>query len=135
VADRHPARIVLGLDARGGFVATDGWLTTSATRATDLAKRVEDAPLAAVVYTDIARDGMMGGPNFDALAEMAAATRLPVVASGGVSTIEHVRRLKDAGAFGCIIGRALYEGSISLSDALALADPGPRAATPLTRTT
>jgi phosphoribosylformimino-5-aminoimidazole carboxamide ribotide isomerase len=134
-ADRHPARIVLGLDARDGFVATDGWLTTSATRATDLAKLVEDAPLAAVVYTDIARDGMMGGPNFDALAEMAAATRLPVVASGGVSTIDHVRRLKDAGVFGCIIGRALYEGTIPLSEAMALADPGPRAATPLTRTT
>jgi len=130
VADRHPARIVLGLDARNGFVATDGWLNTSATKATELAKLVEDAPLAAVVYTDIARDGMMGGPNFDALAELAAATRLPVIASGGVSDLDHVRRLNDAAAFGCIIGRALYEGQIRLSEALALADPGPRAATP-----
>jgi phosphoribosylformimino-5-aminoimidazole carboxamide ribotide isomerase len=135
MADRYPARIVLGLDARDGFVATEGWLTTSSTKATDLAKQVEDAPLAAVVYTDIARDGMMSGPNFDALAEMIAATRLPVIASGGVSAIEHVRRLKDAGVFGCIIGRALYEGTIRLSEAMALADPGPQAATPLTRTT
>ena len=130
MADRYPARVVLGLDARDGFVATDGWLATSATRATDLAKTVEASPLAAVVYTDIARDGMMGGPNFDALAEMAAATRLPVVASGGVSELDHVRRLCDAGAFGCIIGRALYEGSFRLSEAIALADPGPQAATP-----
>ena len=134
-ADRHPARIVLGLDARDGLVATDGWLNTSSTRATDLAKSVEDAALAAVVYTDIARDGMMGGPNFGALAGMTAATRLPVIASGGVSNVDHVRRLGDAGVFGCIIGRALYEGTVSLTEALALADPGPRAATPLTRTT
>jgi len=129
-ADRYPARIVLGLDARDGYVATDGWLNTSSTKATDLARAVEDAPLAAVVYTDIARDGMMSGPNFTALADMAAATRLPVVASGGVSGLGHVRRLRDAGAYGCIIGRALYEGSFRLSEAIALAGPGPQAATP-----
>lgn len=134
-ADRYPARVVLGLDARNGFVATDGWLNTSATKATELARAVEDSPLAAVVYTDIARDGMMGGPNFLALAEMAAATRLPVVASGGVSELDHVRQLTAAAVYGCIIGRALYEGQIRLTEALALADPGPRAATPLTRTT
>lgn len=137
VAMRFPDRVVLGLDARDGFVATDGWLETSKTKATDLAKQVESAPLAAVVYTDIARDGMMSGPNFDALAEMRAATRLPVVASGGVSTLEHVRRLAEAGTPGCIIGRALYEGTFPLSEALALvrATPGIQAATPSTRTT
>jgi phosphoribosylformimino-5-aminoimidazole carboxamide ribotide isomerase len=135
MADRHPARVVLGLDARNGFVATDGWLATSSTRATDLAQQVEDAPLAAVVYTDIARDGMMGGPNFDALAELAAASRLPVIASGGVSLLDHVGRLADAAVYGCIIGRALYEGQIRLPEALALVDSGPRAATRRTRVT
>jgi phosphoribosylformimino-5-aminoimidazole carboxamide ribotide isomerase len=119
MADRHPARIVLGVDARDGFVATEGWLSTSATKATDLAKKVEHAPLAAVVYTDIAKDGMMSGPNFDALAEMQAAVRLPVIASGGVSTHDHVARLAATNLFGCIIGRALYEGTVDLSLILA----------------
>lgn len=121
VAAQQPDRIVLGLDARNGFVATEGWLATSSVKATDLAKQVEDAPLAAVVYTDITRDGMMTGPNFDALAEMRAATRLPVVASGGVSTLDHVRRLAGQGTFACIIGRALYEGAVTLPDVLRLA--------------
>lgn len=120
-ANRHPDRVVLGLDARNGFVATEGWLETSTTKATDLAKLVETAPLATVVYTDIARDGMMSGPNFPALAEMRAATRLPVVASGGVSTLDHVRRLTADGVPGCIVGRALYENAFSLADALAIA--------------
>jgi phosphoribosylformimino-5-aminoimidazole carboxamide ribotide isomerase len=137
VAERYPGRIVLGLDARDGFVATDGWLNTSQVQAADLAKQVQDAPLAALVYTDIATDGMMSGPNYDALAQMRAATRLPVIASGGVSTIAQVRRLAEAGTFGCIIGRALYEGQVQLPEALALvrATPGFQAATPSTRTT
>lgn len=120
-ANRHPDRVVLGLDARDGFVATEGWLETSTTKATDLAKLVQAAPLATVVYTDIARDGMMSGPNFAALAEMRAATRLPVVASGGVSSLDHVRRLTADGVPGCIVGRALYENAFSLADALAIA--------------
>ncbi len=134
-AGRHPGRIVLGLDARDGFVATDGWTSTSRVRAADLLNQVQDAPLAAVVYTDIARDGMMGGPNTDAIAELRAATQLPVIASGGVSTLEQVRRLAEAGTFGCVIGRALYEGSISLPEALALVRATPQAATPVTHTT
>lgn len=120
VAQRHPGRIVLGLDAKDGFVATAGWLDVSRVKAVDLAKQVADAPLAAVVYTDIATDGMMAGPNFDALAEMRAAVDLPVIASGGVSTLDHLERLAAAGTPGCIIGRALYEGAFALSDALAL---------------
>jgi phosphoribosylformimino-5-aminoimidazole carboxamide ribotide isomerase len=133
MADRHPARVVLGLDARGGFVATDGWLSTSSTAATALARQVESAPLAAVVYTDIAKDGMMGGPNFDALAEMRDAVKLPVIASGGVCDAEHVRCLAGMGLFGCIIGRALYEGRVNLSEVISLsrADPGSQAATRL----
>ena len=121
VADRHPNRIVLGVDAKDGYVATDGWLAVSRTKAVDLAKEVSSSPLAAVVYTDIATDGMMAGPNFDALAEMQAAVTLPVIASGGVCTLEHVSRLIAAGSPGCIIGRALYEGSLDLSAVLTLA--------------
>lgn len=120
-ARRHPRRIVLGVDAKNGFVATDGWLAVSTVKAVDLARQVSDAPLAAVVYTDIAKDGMMSGPNFEALAEMQAAVPLPVIASGGVCTPAHVERLIAAGSPGCIIGRALYEASLDLSDALALA--------------
>jgi phosphoribosylformimino-5-aminoimidazole carboxamide ribotide isomerase len=129
-AEGHPDRIVLGIDARDGLVATDGWLTTSTTRATDLVAAIDDAPLAALVYTDIARDGMMAGPNLDALTEMRSATRLPVIASGGVSSLEQVRRLAEAGTFGCIIGRALYEGVISLPEVLALVRATPQAVTP-----
>jgi phosphoribosylformimino-5-aminoimidazole carboxamide ribotide isomerase len=120
VANRHPGRIVLGVDAKNGFVATEGWLEVSTTKATELAKLVSDAPLAAVVYTDIAKDGMMSGPNFEALVEMRDATPLPVVASGGVCTLEHVRRLMTERIPGCIIGRALYEGSLDLAAALQL---------------
>ena len=122
-AEANPGRVVLGLDARDGFVATDGWLATSTTKATDLAKEVEAAPLASVVYTDIARDGMLNGPNFDALAEMRAATRLPVVASGGVTTLEQVKRLADERTFACIVGRALYDNLVTLPDVLANARP------------
>ena len=120
VAGRHPHRIVLGVDAKDGFVATDGWLTVSRTKAVDLAKLVSDAPLAAVVYTDIAKDGMMLGPNFPALAEMQAAVPLPVIASGGVCSLEHVKQLIAAGSPGCIIGRALYEGTLELPEVIAL---------------
>ena len=116
----YPDRIVLGVDAKDGFVATEGWLEVSQVKAVDLAKQVSDAPLAAVVYTDIAKDGMMSGPNFDALAEMHAAVPLPVIASGGVCTLEHVRRLMAEGIPGCIIGRALYEGTLDLAATLAL---------------
>jgi len=120
-AERFPDRVVLGVDAKDGFVATDGWLNVSRVKAVDLARQVSDAPLAAVVYTDIAKDGMMSGPNFEALAEMAAAVPLPVIASGGVCTLDHVRRLIDAGVPGCIIGRALCEGQLDLSAVLTLA--------------
>src|SRR5215212_1358838 len=119
-ATRYPDRIVLGVDAKGGFVATEGWLEVSKVKAVDLAKQVSDSPLAAVVYTDIAKDGMMSGPNFEALVEMRDAVPLPVIASGGVCTLEHVRRLMDERIPGCIIGRALYEGTLDLAAALAL---------------
>jgi phosphoribosylformimino-5-aminoimidazole carboxamide ribotide isomerase len=120
-AGKHPQRIVLGVDAKNGFVATEGWLEVSRVKAIDLAKQVSDSPLAAVVYTDIAKDGMMSGPNFEALAEMQAECSLPVIASGGVCTLDHVKRLTAAKTYGCIIGRALYEGTIDLREACDLA--------------
>ena len=119
---RFPGRLVLGVDARDGRVATDGWLETSDLGAVELAQRFVGKPLAAIVYTDIATDGMMQGPNVDAMAEMQRAVgELPVVASGGVTTLDDVRRLKDAGLAACIIGRALYERTIDLAEAVSVA--------------
>jgi phosphoribosylformimino-5-aminoimidazole carboxamide ribotide isomerase len=118
VCDRFPGRIVLGIDARNGQVATDGWLEVSTRPALDLARQCATWPLAALVYTDISRDGMLQGPNLEALAEMAAAVRLPVIASGGVSTREDVRQLAGLGLAGCIIGRALYDGELDLAEAI-----------------
>jgi phosphoribosylformimino-5-aminoimidazole carboxamide ribotide isomerase len=121
MCSRFPGRLVLGIDARGGRVATDGWLETSDVSAIDLARRFADAPLAAINYTDIATDGMMTGPNVAAMREMRLAVRTPVVASGGVSAVEDVARLAAVPVDGCIIGRALYEGSLTLPEALAAA--------------
>lgn len=115
---KFPGQLVLGIDARDGRVATHGWLQTSEIQATELARQFEGEPIAAIVYTDIATDGMMSGPNVPAMAAMQAAVRLPVVASGGVTTVDDVARLAEAGLSGCIIGRALYEGTISLPEAI-----------------
>ena len=119
---KFPGKLVLGIDARNGLVATDGWLETSSTDAIALAKRYAELPLAAIVYTDIATDGMMKGPNVPAMAAMQAALDVPVVASGGVTTLDDVSQLKRAGMAGAIIGRSLYEGRILLKEAIAVAD-------------
>jgi phosphoribosylformimino-5-aminoimidazole carboxamide ribotide isomerase len=118
VCRRFPQRLVLGIDARDGWVATDGWLETSRTSATELARQFADEPIAAIVYTDIAKDGMLAGPNVPAMAAMQQSVDCPVVASGGVTTADDVRRLAVAGMAGCIIGRALYEGTLTLQEAL-----------------
>jgi phosphoribosylformimino-5-aminoimidazole carboxamide ribotide isomerase len=115
---KFPQRIVLGIDAREGRVATHGWLETSNTSAVDLAKQLSDLPLAALIYTDIATDGMLAGPNLAAMREMASAVKLPVIASGGVTTVKDVEDLVGTGVAGCIIGRALYEHKLALADAL-----------------
>ena len=99
-------------------MATDGWLKTSSTPAVDLARQFAGEPLAAIIYTDIARDGMLQGPNLEAMAQMNAAVELDVIASGGVTTADDVRRLAGLGLAGCIIGRALYEGTLSLPAAV-----------------
>ncbi|NLX56814.1 MAG: 1-(5-phosphoribosyl)-5-[(5-phosphoribosylamino)methylideneamino]imidazole-4-carboxamide isomerase [Planctomycetaceae bacterium] len=121
MCQQFPGRLVVGIDARNGRVATDGWLETSNVEAATLARELAEEPIAGIIYTDIAKDGMMEGPNVTAMAEMAAAVAVPVIASGGVTTADDVRRLATTGVAGCIIGRALYEGSLTLSDALAAA--------------
>jgi phosphoribosylformimino-5-aminoimidazole carboxamide ribotide isomerase len=115
---KFPGKLVLGIDAREGHVATAGWLETSTVRATELAQSFASEPLAAIVYTDIATDGMLSGPNLPALQEMQNAVDLPVIASGGVSKAEDVAALAQIGSPGCIIGRALYEQKLTLQDAL-----------------
>ena len=119
IAQQHPGRIVLGIDAKDGKVATRGWQDVSEIDALDLAKQCARPPLSAIIYTDISRDGMMQGANVAAMAAMAAAVQVPVIASGGVTTIDDVQRLKDAGLAGCIIGRALYEGQLNLREVVA----------------
>jgi phosphoribosylformimino-5-aminoimidazole carboxamide ribotide isomerase len=116
----YPQRLVLGLDARDGKVATHGWVNVSDATVLDLAREFANWPLAAIVFTDISRDGMLAGPNVGALAELADAVPLPVIASGGVSTLDHVRELLAHDLAGCIIGRALYEGQLDLSEVLSL---------------
>ena len=118
---KFPHRLVVGIDARDGRVATDGWLETSHIEATALARELAGQPLAAIVYTDIAKDGMMAGPNLRAMEDMANAVATPVIASGGVTTAADVTQLVATGVAGCIIGRSLYEGSLTLSEALAAA--------------
>lgn len=118
---KYSSRIVLGIDARDGCVATNGWLETSTISAIDMAREFVDEPLAAIVYTDIAKDGMLAGPNLLAMSEMNQSCTLPVIASGGVTSSDDVRQLADLDLAGCIIGRTLYEGQLQLRDALAAA--------------
>ena len=124
MCDKYPGHLVLGLDAWGGKVATEGWLHTSETMASELVDRVAQKTnkCVAVVYTDISKDGMLEGPNFEALKELEASSPFPVICSGGVTTLDDIRRLVQQGTHGAIIGRALYEGHLKLSDVLAIAE-------------
>jgi phosphoribosylformimino-5-aminoimidazole carboxamide ribotide isomerase len=121
---QYPGMLVLGIDARDGRVATDGWRSTSQTPAIELAKELASEPLAAIVYTDIATDGMLKGPNFEAIAQFLSAVDVPVIASGGVTSAGDVERLAGMGVQGCIIGRALYEGMLDLKEALEAVEKG-----------
>jgi phosphoribosylformimino-5-aminoimidazole carboxamide ribotide isomerase len=128
---RHPGRIVVGIDARGGLVAVEGWARISQVRALDLALRFEDAGVAAIVYTDIDRDGALGGVNVEATADLAFALTTPVIASGGVAHLADLQALKaveSTGIEGVICGRALYDGRIDPAAALALLRAAPGAA-------
>jgi phosphoribosylformimino-5-aminoimidazole carboxamide ribotide isomerase len=119
-----PGRVAVGIDARDGFVATEGWAETSSIAAIDLALRFEDAGVAAIVYTDIARDGMLSGLNLEQTAELARRVATPVIASGGAGRLEDLAALRAIAAGtrieGAILGRALYDGRIDPAAALAL---------------
>lgn len=122
-ARAHPGRIVVGIDARDGMVAVEGWAETSTLSAADLGRRFEDAGVAALVYTDIARDGMLGGINWEGTIALANAVSIPVIASGGLASILDVERLMlpDAAILeGAITGRALYDGRLDAAEALTL---------------
>lgn len=120
-----PGKIIVGLDANNGFVATEGWAESSGVTATALASRFADSGVSSIVYTDISRDGMMQGVNAEATRDLAASINLPVIASGGVSSIEDIEQLCNYAQFGiegAIVGRALYEGSLTLAAAQRLSD-------------
>ena len=119
-ARAFPGQVAVGLDARNGRVATRGWAEETDVMVTDLAKSFEDAGIAAIIYTDILRDGAMKGPNIDATEALARAVSIPVIASGGVSSMDDLIALRDTGVIaGAISGRALYDGAIDLGAALA----------------
>ncbi|MGI9390874.1 MAG: 1-(5-phosphoribosyl)-5-[(5-phosphoribosylamino)methylideneamino]imidazole-4-carboxamide isomerase [Boseongicola sp.] len=118
-AKAFPGKIAVGLDARGGFLATRGWSEDTTMKVNDLAKAYEDAGVDAIIYTDIDRDGVMDGPNIPATEALARAVSIPVIASGGVSSIDDLRRLRDTNVIsGAISGRAIYDGAIDLKEAL-----------------
>lgn len=126
-AHAFPGHVAVGIDARNGMVATRGWAEETNVEVTDLARRFEDAGVAAIIYTDINRDGAMQGPNVEATAALAHAVSIPVIASGGVSSLGDLRALRDSGAplNGAISGRALYDGAIRVAEATALLREGP----------
>ncbi|MFQ6549483.1 1-(5-phosphoribosyl)-5-[(5-phosphoribosylamino)methylideneamino]imidazole-4-carboxamide isomerase [Aestuariibius sp. 2305UL40-4] len=118
-ARTFPGQVAIGLDARKGQIATRGWAEETDLTVTDLAKAFEDAGIAAIIYTDIDRDGAMEGPNLTATETLAKAVSIPVIASGGVSSLDDLTRLRDTNVIaGAITGRALYDGAIDLKDAL-----------------
>ena len=122
-AQRFPRRVAVGLDARAGKVAVEGWAETSELTALDLARRFEDAGVAAIIYTDVARDGMLTGLNLDATIALADAISIPVIASGGLASIEDVKALTAPRAHklaGASAGRALYDGRLDAAEALKL---------------
>jgi phosphoribosylformimino-5-aminoimidazole carboxamide ribotide isomerase len=125
LAHAHPDVVVVAVDARDGFVAVDGWTRPTRALAVDVVRALGDAPLAGVLYTDVSRDGTGAGPNVDATAELAAEVRPAVIASGGVGSLEHLRALAARGIGACIVGRALYEGTFTLDEAIAAGGRAP----------
>jgi phosphoribosylformimino-5-aminoimidazole carboxamide ribotide isomerase len=122
-----PKKIILGLDARDGMVAIEGWVEKSSLQALDFARQMQRLGVQTAIYTDVSRDGLLQGPNLDAIQQMAELSGLKIIASGGVSTADDIRQLKEMeslGVSGAIIGKALYDGKIALQDALQAAQGG-----------
>lgn len=122
-----PGQVVVGIDAKNGQVAVQGWAEVTDIKASDLAKRFEDCGVSAIIYTDISRDGMMGGPNIAATKALAEAVSIPIIASGGVSSLHDIEQLmavESSGISGVITGKAIYTGALSLPDAIALTKQG-----------
>ena len=120
---KYPGKIVVGIDARDGLVAVRGWADVTEKQATEMAKEMEGFGVVAIIYTDIARDGMMQGPNIEATRVLAESISIPVIASGGLSTLDDIRRLmaiESSGVTGVITGKAIYSGAIDLREAVAL---------------
>ena len=120
----YPGRIAVGIDARDGYVAIDGWEKSSSIKAVELARQMAAYGVAAIIFTDISRDGTLSGVNVEATAEIAACSGVPVIASGGVASLEDIRRLlpyEKAGISGCIVGKAIYTGALKLEEAIRLA--------------
>ncbi|MEN6578479.1 MAG: 1-(5-phosphoribosyl)-5-[(5-phosphoribosylamino)methylideneamino]imidazole-4-carboxamide isomerase [Phycisphaerales bacterium] len=121
MAHYFKGRLVLGLDARGSMVATHGWLEDSSQPLLEFAARADRLPLAAIIYTDISKDGMLTGPNIERTAALAEAVKTPVIASGGVKEADDIKKLVPIRVAGVIVGRSLYEGTLNLKDAIAAA--------------
>lgn len=124
----YPGRVVVSVDAKDGFVALSGWVEMSRTPVLELLDEIGGLPLAGILYTDIRRDGMLTGPNVEAVKAVASASRHPVIAAGGVGSLDDIRRLKavDPPLAGVIVGKALYAGAVDLNEALSILDGGPR---------
>ncbi len=120
--DKYANKLVLALDAKEGVVATRGWTQSSNKLAVDVAKQISTWPVAAILYTDVAKDGMLQGPNLAHTRQLAEAGKVPVIASGGVGTIDHIRQLRTLPVWGVIVGRSLYEGTLDLREAIAEAN-------------
>jgi len=120
LATDHPEAVVVSLDARDGFVTTRGWLVGTQVPVAALCERMVAAGVSRFVYTDVRRDGTMTEPNFEALERLVRSTTAAITAAGGISCLEHLRRLREVGASGAILGKAIYVGSIDLGEALAL---------------
>jgi phosphoribosylformimino-5-aminoimidazole carboxamide ribotide isomerase len=118
MAGLYPGRLILGLDARDGKVATGAWVVVSSIQALAFARQFESLPLAGIIYTDIARDGMLEGPNLESIAALARSVKTPVIASGGIGELLDLERLAALPVSGCIVGRALYDGRFSLGQAI-----------------
>ncbi len=119
---KFTGKVVLALDARDGIVATHGWLSSSGQQAVDIAKLANHWPLAGILYTDVAKDGMMSGPNYPQTSKLVEATHLPIIASGGVGNLQHIEQVKATGCWGVIVGRSLYEGTVNLAEAIGAAE-------------